>query len=151
MTTESAFIARLRALATHPAARGLLDDAAVLPAPLGRDLVLTHDMLVEGVHFFSEDPPGDVLLLGRELGHRALEMLLDDVARTSERLDGRCPQRRRSALMLLVPETLETVLQLLDLSGDFGIVAARKRVPKLGAALGRADRGPAVEALASLV
>ena len=60
MTTESAFIARLRALATHPAARGLLDDAAVLPAPLGRDLVLTHDMLVEGVHFFSEDPPGDV-------------------------------------------------------------------------------------------
>ena len=60
MTTESAFIARLRALATHPAARGLLDDAAVLPAPLGRDLVLTHDMLVEGVHFLPGDPPGDV-------------------------------------------------------------------------------------------
>ena len=60
MTTESAFIARLRALATHPAARGLLDDAAVLPAPLGRDLVLTHDMLVEGVHFLPDDPPGDV-------------------------------------------------------------------------------------------
>lgn len=57
---ESAFIARLRALATHPAARGLLDDAAVLPAPLGRDLVLTHDMLVEGVHFLPTDPPGDV-------------------------------------------------------------------------------------------
>lgn len=60
MTTESAFIARLRALATHPAARGLLDDAAILPAPLGRDLVLTHDMLVEGVHFLAVDPPGDV-------------------------------------------------------------------------------------------
>ena len=30
MTTESAFIESLRALATHPAARGLLDDAAVL-------------------------------------------------------------------------------------------------------------------------
>jgi hypothetical protein len=39
---------------------------------------------------------------------------------------------------LLVPETLETVLELLDLSGDFGIVAVRKHVPKLGAALGRA-------------
>jgi thiamine-monophosphate kinase len=59
-SSESAFIARLRALATHPAARGLLDDAAVLPAPIGRDLVLTHDMLVEGVHFLPSDPPGDV-------------------------------------------------------------------------------------------
>jgi thiamine-monophosphate kinase len=60
MTTESAFIDRLRALASDPAARGLLDDAAVLPAPLGRDLVLTHDVLVEGVHFLATDPPGDV-------------------------------------------------------------------------------------------
>ncbi len=39
----------------HPAARGLLDDAAVLG-----DLVLTHDVLVEGVHFLPEDPPEDV-------------------------------------------------------------------------------------------
>jgi hypothetical protein len=39
---------------------------------------------------------------------------------------------------LLVPETLDAVLELLDLSGDFGIVAVRKHVPKLGAALGRA-------------
>lgn len=59
MTTEPAFLAALRALATHPAARGLLDDAAVLPSPAG-DLVLTHDMIVEGVHFLSTDPPGDV-------------------------------------------------------------------------------------------
>ena len=39
---------------------------------------------------------------------------------------------------LLVPETLDVVFQLLDFSGDFGIVAVRKHVPKLGAALGRA-------------
>lgn len=55
MSRESAFIDRLRPLATHPAARGLLDDAAVLG-----DLVLTHDMLVEGVHFLPDDPPVDV-------------------------------------------------------------------------------------------
>lgn len=55
---EADFIAALRALATGPAARGLLDDAAVLPA--NGDLVLTHDMLVEGVHFLPSDPPGDV-------------------------------------------------------------------------------------------
>lgn len=57
---EAALIARLRAFARHPAARGLLDDVAVLPAPLGRDLVFTHDMIVEGVHFLPADPPGDV-------------------------------------------------------------------------------------------
>ncbi|TZG26433.1 thiamine-phosphate kinase [Sphingomonas montanisoli] len=60
MSGEGDLIARLRALAPHPAARGLLDDAAVLPAPVGRDLVLTHDMLVEGVHFLPDCPPGDV-------------------------------------------------------------------------------------------
>ena len=53
--SESSFIDGLRALATHPAARGLLDDAAVLG-----DLVLTHDMIAEGVHFLSGDPPADV-------------------------------------------------------------------------------------------
>ncbi|WP_419826787.1 thiamine-phosphate kinase [Sphingomonas sp.] len=52
---EADFIARLRALATHPAARGLMDDAAVLG-----DLVLTHDMIVEGVHYLATDPPADV-------------------------------------------------------------------------------------------
>ena len=50
---ELAFIERLRALATHPAARGLADDAAVLG-----DLVLTHDTIAEGVHFLPDDPPG---------------------------------------------------------------------------------------------
>lgn len=59
MTQEADFIAALSALATDPAARGLLDDAAVLPVAAG-DLVLTHDMLVEGVHFLRTDPPGDV-------------------------------------------------------------------------------------------
>lgn len=56
---ESAFIESLRALATHPAARKLLDDAAVLEVG-GRTLVLTHDMLVEGVHYLPGDPPADV-------------------------------------------------------------------------------------------
>jgi thiamine-monophosphate kinase len=60
LSRESTLIDHLRALATHPAARGLQDDAAVLPAPIGRDLVFTHDMLVEGVHFLPGDPAGDV-------------------------------------------------------------------------------------------
>ncbi len=57
--TEPAFIAALRALATHPAARGLEDDAAVLE--IGAEtLVLTHDMLVEGVHFLPGADPADI-------------------------------------------------------------------------------------------
>ena len=60
MSDETRLIDALRAFATHPAARALRDDAAVIPAPLGRDLVLTHDMLVEGVHYLTGDPPGDV-------------------------------------------------------------------------------------------
>ena len=52
---ESEFLAVLRALPLHAGARGLLDDTAVLG-----ELVLTKDMIVEGVHFLAEDPPGDV-------------------------------------------------------------------------------------------
>ena len=59
MTTESAFIESLRALATDPGARGLIDDAAVLQVG-GETLVLTHDMIVEGVHYLPADPPADV-------------------------------------------------------------------------------------------
>ncbi|QTD55515.1 thiamine-phosphate kinase [Parasphingorhabdus cellanae] len=57
--TELDFIDQLKALATHPAARGLADDAAVLP--FGRHkLVMTHDMMVEDVHFLSSADPADV-------------------------------------------------------------------------------------------
>ncbi|HEX8585081.1 MAG TPA: thiamine-phosphate kinase [Allosphingosinicella sp.] len=59
MSHEAELIAALRSLATHKAARGLLDDAAVLELG-GERLVLTHDMLVEGVHFLPGDPPGDI-------------------------------------------------------------------------------------------
>ncbi len=52
---EQAFIDQLRLLATDPAARGLDDDAAVIG-----DLILTHDMIAEGVHFLPDDPPASV-------------------------------------------------------------------------------------------
>lgn len=52
---EAAFIAALRAIATSDAARGLADDAAVLPIG-GSRLVLTMDTIVEGIHFLPDDP-----------------------------------------------------------------------------------------------
>ncbi len=59
MKTENAFINALRKIATDPAARELADDAAVLDMN-GTKLVLTHDMLLEGVHFLPDDPAQDV-------------------------------------------------------------------------------------------
>ncbi|MFT4026070.1 MAG: thiamine-phosphate kinase [Novosphingobium sp.] len=59
MTTELTFITALRALATHPAARGLDDDCAVIELG-GEALVLTHDMMAEGVHFLAGQDPADV-------------------------------------------------------------------------------------------
>jgi len=58
-SAESDFIALMRNFARDPAARGLLDDAAVI-AIGGENLVLTHDMIVEGVHFLPSDPPADI-------------------------------------------------------------------------------------------
>lgn len=59
MIAETTFIERLRAFATHPAARGLKDDVAVLKIG-GESLILTHDMLVEGVHFLPDADMADV-------------------------------------------------------------------------------------------
>jgi thiamine-monophosphate kinase len=52
---EAAIIGRLRQIATSPAARGLLDDVALLG-----DYVVTHDTIAEGVHFLPFDPPASV-------------------------------------------------------------------------------------------
>lgn len=59
MSAERAFIESLRALATDPAARGLRDDCAVLDVG-GETLVLTHDMMVEGVHTLPGQDAGDI-------------------------------------------------------------------------------------------
>lgn len=56
---EAAFIQRLRVLASHPAARGLADDCAVLEVG-AETLILTHDMIVEGVHVLPGADPADV-------------------------------------------------------------------------------------------
>jgi thiamine-monophosphate kinase len=54
---EFAFIDALRTIATDPAARGLGDDAAVIPFG-GELLVATHDTMVEGVHCLPLSHPG---------------------------------------------------------------------------------------------
>ncbi|TVQ29832.1 MAG: thiamine-phosphate kinase [Geminicoccaceae bacterium] len=59
-------------LATDPAALGLRDDAAVLPATTD-ELVVAKDALVQGVHFLATDPPASV-------AQKALRVNLSDLA-----------------------------------------------------------------------
>ena len=56
---EFALIAKLFAPLSRkaPGAFALTDDAATLELPEGRELVITADALVEGVHFLRDDPP----------------------------------------------------------------------------------------------
>ncbi|APE29227.1 thiamine-phosphate kinase [Aurantiacibacter gangjinensis] len=56
---EAEFIAALRSLPLHPGSRGLMDDAAVLEFG-GETLVLTHDTMVEGMHFLPSQDMADV-------------------------------------------------------------------------------------------
>lgn len=57
----------------YSTAIGVGDDAAVLDVPAGRQLVVTTDTLVEGVHFRPQTLPED-------LGHKALAVNLSDLA-----------------------------------------------------------------------
>jgi thiamine-monophosphate kinase len=60
-------------LASDPGAFGLKDDAAVLPARPGFDLVVTTDAIAEGTDFFAYDPAGSV-------AQKALRVNLSDLA-----------------------------------------------------------------------
>jgi len=72
--SEFQLIAQMFApLAGAPGAFGLKDDAAIIPAREGADLVVTADALVEGVHFFANDPPEMV-------AKKALRVNLSDLA-----------------------------------------------------------------------
>ena len=70
---EDDLIARYFAPLAGAAGLGLKDDVALLTPPSGRDLVLTTDALVAGVHFFADDPPGAI-------ARKALRVNLSDLA-----------------------------------------------------------------------
>ena len=70
---EFALIARHFRPLAGPGGLGLADDAALLAPPPGRELVLTVDAMVAGVHFLPDDPPD---LVARKL----LRVNLSDLA-----------------------------------------------------------------------
>lgn len=73
-SAEDRLIARyFRPLAKHPGTFEFKDDAAAIAPPPGHDLVLKTDGLIEGVHFFPDDPADSV-------ARKALRVNLSDLA-----------------------------------------------------------------------
>jgi thiamine-monophosphate kinase len=71
--SEDSLIARFLAPLASPGGLGLRDDAGVATPRAAHDLVVTKDMLVAGVHFFADDPPGAI-------ARKALRVNLSDHA-----------------------------------------------------------------------
>ncbi|MGH6863106.1 MAG: thiamine-phosphate kinase, partial [Methylocella sp.] len=71
--SEDELIAAYFAPLAGPGAFGLRDDAAILAQKPGHDIVATKDILIAGVHFFTDDPPGAV-------ARKALRVNLSDLA-----------------------------------------------------------------------
>jgi thiamine-monophosphate kinase len=72
MGDEFCRIAKYFAPLAGPEGLGLQEDAAIFNPPQGRELVLTVDQMLEGVHFLSRDPPD---LIARKLLRRNLSDL----------------------------------------------------------------------------
>jgi thiamine-monophosphate kinase len=102
---------------------GIGDDAALLRVAAGKDLVLTTDALVEGVHFLAGAS-------AHSLGHRALAVNLSDIAAM-----GATPSWALLALNL--PQADEAWLQ--GFATGFGELARAHGVALVG---GNVSRGP---------
>ncbi|KXV49548.1 thiamine-phosphate kinase [Acetobacter tropicalis] len=78
---EFTFIRRHFSALAGPGALGLTDDAAIFPPPVGRELVVAADAMVENVHFLPDDPPDTV-------GRKLLRCNLSDLAAMGARPEG---------------------------------------------------------------
>ncbi len=72
-TPEHELIRRHFAPLAGPEGLGLVDDAAEFEPPPGSRLVVTSDLVAEGIHFFADDPPGAIAA-------KALRVNLSDLA-----------------------------------------------------------------------
>jgi thiamine-monophosphate kinase len=125
MSAEERLIAKyFQPLATHPGALGLGDDAAVLTPPPDRDLVLTTDGVIAGVHFFPDDPPDAI-------GRKALRMNLSDLAAKGAKPVG-------FLMSIALPASIDENW-LAALAAALGEDACRYSCPLLG---GDTDRTP---------
>ncbi|WP_369411929.1 thiamine-phosphate kinase [Pacificimonas pallii] len=138
---ESEIIDRLREIASHPAARGLRDDAAIWQPPLGRELVLTHDTIARGVHYLPGADPSDIAwkLVATNLSDLAAMGAVPSgilIGLTLDREDGAWLERFAAGLARVLSE-YDTAL--------FGGDTVRAGATVLGCtAIGHVERGRAL-------
>ena len=116
----------IRRFFTYPARHAVLgvgDDAAIVRAGRGTELVISTDMLVAGTHFFRDADP-------RKLGHKALAVNLSDMAAM-----GATP--RWATLSIALPQV--DTRWLGGFMSGFMRLARRHRVDLVG---GDTTRGP---------
>ena len=137
--------------AEMPGALGLGDDAAIIsPAP-GREIVTTVDALTEGVHFLSDDPPGDIArkmlrcnlsdlaaMGARPIGYLMTTALNDrvDEGWLAAFVDGLAQDQREFGIGLLGGDTTSTPGLLSLTVTAFGDVPAGKALRRNGARAG---------------
>ncbi len=114
---EFEIIARHFAPHAGAAGLGLLDDAALLAAPAGDELVVTTDAIVAGVHFFPDDPP-------ETIGCKALAVNLSDLAAKGARPLG-------FQLALMLPKGVADAW-LAAFAGGMAALAADAKCPLSG-------------------
>jgi thiamine-monophosphate kinase len=149
--SEDELIATLFAPLAGPGGLGLRDDAAVIAARPGHDLVISKDMLIAGVHFFAADPPDAI-------ARKALRVNLSDLAAkgaeplgfllglglptdwTSEWLkafaQGLGEDTQDFGCPLLGGDTVRTPGPLSLSITAFGVVPSGRMVPRTGAGAG---------------
>lgn len=146
---EFDLIARyLKPLATQSGAFNLQDDAAIIDVPTGKKLVMSKDILVGNVHFFSDDLPD---LIARKALRTNISDIISKGADPAYYALGLCfPHKADGAFMEAFAQGLEADQDLYNLSllgGDttrsqndfmisvtmFGLVSERGPVTRLNA------------------
>jgi len=125
MFSEFEIIRRFFTHRPRHAVLGVGDDAALVRPARGRDLAISTDLLIEGVHFLRGADP-------RALGHKALAVNLSDLAAM-----GSTP--RYAMLALALPRA--DARWLAEFSHGFMALARRHQVDLVG---GDTTRGPLV-------
>jgi thiamine-monophosphate kinase len=125
LSAEDRLIVRyFKPLARHPGAHQLVDDAAVLAVPSGHEIVLKTDAIVQGVHYFIDDPADAV-------ARKALRVNLSDLAAKGAKPAG-------FLLSLVIPKSVDDSWIRMFAKG-LGADAKRYRCPLFG---GDTDRTP---------
>ena len=148
---EFGIIAKYFAPLAGEGAFGLKDDAALLPAQPGHDLVITTDAIAEGVDFFGFDPSGtiaqkalrvnlsDLAAKGAQAAHYLLNLSLPHTV-TSDWLaafaDGLARDQQQFGITLLGGDTGATDGALAIAVTAFGFVPQGAMVKRSGARVG---------------